>query len=106
MRPLYREFQTQDQIDAQYNPSLNLADPAAPGLHYMDRATKARQHLRCSLDVCYGPTVAETLDIFPADTPNAPVFIFIHGGYWRARSVNTVATLPVSPLAGIRQVGT
>jgi arylformamidase len=38
------------------------------------------------LDVPYGPTIDETLDIFPADAPNAPVFIFIHGGYWRALS--------------------
>ena len=38
------------------------------------------------LDVPYGPTLAETLDIFPADVPNAPVFVFLHGGYWRAFS--------------------
>jgi arylformamidase len=37
-------------------------------------------------DLPYGPTRAETLDIFPAPQPNAPVFIFIHGGYWRAFS--------------------
>jgi arylformamidase len=36
------------------------------------------------LDVRYGPTLDETLDIFPAAQPNAPVLIFIHGGYWRA----------------------
>ena len=35
-------------------------------------------------DVRYGPTRDETLDIFPADGPAAPVFVFIHGGYWRA----------------------
>jgi arylformamidase len=86
MTPLYREFTSQVQIDAQYNPSLHLADPTAPGKHYAARSALARQTLRCELDVPYGPTREETLDIFPADVPNAPVFVFLHGGYWRALS--------------------
>lgn len=84
MSPLYREFETQAQIDAQYNPSLHLTDPTAPGKHYATRSAQARQILRCMLDVPYGPTREETLDIFPADTANAPLFVFLHGGYWRA----------------------
>jgi arylformamidase len=86
MTPLYREFETQAQIDAQYNPSLKLADVTAPGKHYAAQSVLARAQLRGILDVPYGPTLAETLDIFPADVPNAPVFVFIHGGYWRALS--------------------
>lgn len=30
----------------------------------------------------YGPTPAEGMDVYPARTPNAPVFVFIHGGAW------------------------
>jgi arylformamidase len=86
MRPLYRDFETQAQIDAQYNPSLALPDPTAPGRHFSAQAQRAREQLRCVLDVPFGPTREETLDIFPADVPNAPVFVFIHGGYWRALS--------------------
>ncbi len=86
MRALYRDFTTQAQIDAQYNPSLPLVDQTAPGRHYVERAQQARTQLRCELDVPFGPTLAETLDIFPAAVPNAPVFVFIHGGYWRALS--------------------
>ena len=83
---LYRDFVSQAQIDAQYNPSLPLPDAAAPGRHYVAQAQRARAQLPCTLDVPYGPTVHETLDIFPAAQPNAPVFLFIHGGYWRALS--------------------
>ena len=36
-------------------------------------------------DVAYGRTPQEVVDIFPAGD-NAPVFIFIHGGYWRMLS--------------------
>ncbi|MDR7306138.1 alpha/beta hydrolase [Rhodoferax saidenbachensis] len=86
MPKLYRDFDTQAQIDAQYNPSIALADASAPGKHFVAQATKARATLKNHLDIPFGPTVHETLDIFPADTPNAPVFVFIHGGYWRAMS--------------------
>lgn len=86
MSPLYRDFETQAQIDAQYNPSLALPDPAAPGRLFVAQAQQACTTLRCHLDVPYGPTVHETLDIFPADAPNAPVFVFLHGGYWRSLS--------------------
>src|SRR5207245_2550752 len=37
------------------------------------------------LDVPYGPSPPETLDVFPAaGAEPAPVQVFIHGGYWRA----------------------
>ncbi|MDO9143585.1 alpha/beta hydrolase [Rhodoferax sp.] len=86
MTTLYREFASQAQIDAQYNPAIKLPDPLVPAKHYIAQSALARQNLRCVLDVPYGPTLAETLDIFPADVPNAPVFVFLHGGYWRAFS--------------------
>jgi arylformamidase len=86
MPKIYRDFDSQAQIDAQYNPSIALADPTAPGKHFAAQAQKARNTLKCHLDIPFGPTVHETLDVFPADTPNAPVFVFIHGGYWRALS--------------------
>jgi arylformamidase len=84
MRPIYRNFETQAQIDAQYNPSLALAPNDQPMVHFARQAERARSSIRCALNVPYGPTLVETLDIFPADVPNAPVFVFIHGGYWRA----------------------
>ncbi len=86
MRPLYRTFTAQAEFDAQYNPSLALPDPTAPGKHFVATAERARAELPCRLNVPYGPTLEETLDIFPAAAPNAPVFVFIHGGYWRALS--------------------
>ena len=92
MPSLYREFTTQAQIDAQYNPSMGLADPAAPAQHYVQVAQQARDTLPCILDVPFGPTREETLDIFSAHKAAgdsgtlAPVFVFIHGGYWRAFS--------------------
>jgi arylformamidase len=38
--------------------------------------------LECRLDVAYGPSEAERLDIFPAPADNAPVVVYFHGGAW------------------------
>ena len=38
------------------------------------------------LDVAFGESPDETVDIFPAAQPNAPIHVFIHGGYWQAMS--------------------
>lgn len=83
---LYRDFASSAEIDAQYNAGASVADAGAHLRGYADRSRVARARLRCELDIAYGPTRDETLDIFTADAPNAPVFVFIHGGYWRAFS--------------------
>ena len=83
---LYRQFTNQAQIDAEYNAGAAVPDPGAYMARYAQRAIYARERLRCVLDVPFGATLDETLDIFPADRPGAPVFVFVHGGYWRALS--------------------
>ena len=41
-----------------------------------------RKCLKCQLDVVYGPTPDQILDIFPAPTPGKPVVLYFHGGAW------------------------
>jgi arylformamidase len=50
------------------------------------QSAHTRRTHRCFVDVAYGHGINETLDIFPAATTNreAPIMIFIHGGYWRS----------------------
>ncbi|MDO8299710.1 alpha/beta hydrolase [Lacisediminimonas sp.] len=43
----------------------------------------ARASHDCVLDLPYGDSPAERLDIFRAPQPDAPVHVFFHGGYWR-----------------------
>lgn len=83
---LYREFTSTAQIDAQYNAGAAVADSAAHMQRFIAQSAAARAQLRGALDIAYGPTLDETLDIFPADRPGAPVFVYLHGGYWRAFS--------------------
>ena len=80
---IYGEFENAAQIDAQYNPGAAVADAAAYFRRYAEDSVRARATLPHRLGVAYGPTRDETLDIFPAARADAPVFVFIHGGYWR-----------------------
>jgi arylformamidase len=97
--PLWRDLRTQDEIDRQYNPSLLVSDPGAEMRHYAEAARRARAQPPALLDVPYGPTRAETLDIFPAAQPGAPVFVFFHGGYWRAFSAADFSGVALGPRA-------
>ena len=48
---------------------------------YAELSALSRKELDCRLDVSYGPTGEQVLDIFPAGA-GAPLLVFIHGGYW------------------------
>ncbi|MBB6576770.1 arylformamidase [Comamonas odontotermitis] len=97
---LYRDFESQTQIDAAYDPLRPVADPVAARQHFVQRSALARAQLRCELDIAFGATLAETLDIFPAPGgAAAPVFIFFHGGYWRANTSKEFSCVAWGPQA-------
>lgn len=83
---LYRNLATQEDIDREYDPSMGRTDGKAVLQTYSDRSERFRQRAACRLDLLYGPTLAETLDFFPANDRQAPLHVFIHGGYWRSLS--------------------
>ncbi len=80
-------FRGYDQaaLDAQLN--LRARWPEHPDYFARWAADSAavRERLHGRLDLAYGPSAPETLDLFPAagGTP-APLLAFIHGGYWQA----------------------
>ena len=71
-------------IDAEYN--IRKRHPESPEHYarYEAESAAARAALSGQIDLRYGQAPGETLDFFPAAEPNAPLFLFIHGGYWRA----------------------
>jgi arylformamidase len=83
---LYRSFATQAEIDAEYSPRLAVGEAQAEAYltRYAEESARVRREIAGTLDMAYGPSPAETLDIFPAPQVDAPVHVFIHGGYWRA----------------------
>ncbi|XP_070155932.1 kynurenine formamidase [Polyergus mexicanus] len=45
---------------------------------------KVQKTIKCELNVPYGPTERAKYDIYGTDLPkDAPIFVFIHGGYWQ-----------------------
>ena len=71
-------------LDSMYNNRALVPDHAAHFSHWAQTSADARHALKCKLDIAYGDGPNETLDIFPASKPHAPVVVFIHGGYWRS----------------------
>ena len=70
--------------DSMYNNRALVPNFADHFSKWIEGSKSARANLDCQLDIAYGDGPNETLDIFPAQKPNAPVIVFIHGGYWRS----------------------
>jgi len=98
--PLYRGFTTQEELDVQYDASRSVEDAAVYTDFYVDRSHAARVELECRADIAYGPTLAERLDVFPAERPDAPILLFVHGGYWRSRSRKEFSFVARGPVSG------
>ncbi len=76
-------------LDVQYNNRARVPDFAAHLAHWIDQSARARQAPGCVLDIAYGKSAGEKLDVFPAaarkkNGKGAPVLVFIHGGWWRS----------------------
>ncbi|WP_152205225.1 alpha/beta hydrolase [Marinobacter changyiensis] len=82
---LYRRFSTQEEIDQQYDPARSV-DAGSALARYQDASRAARAQLNSLQSLAFGPTLPEYLDLFSAKSPNAPLHVFFHGGYWRALS--------------------
>lgn len=75
---------TPEQLDFQYNARAAIPDHPAIFDRWRNASRAARDMLRYEPDYYFGSSPAETLDIYPAAQPNAPLLVFIHGGYWRS----------------------
>lgn len=47
------------------------------------RSKSFRKNANCSLDLAYSDGEKDKLDIFRCGQLNAPLFVFVHGGYWQ-----------------------
>ncbi|MGE0256296.1 MAG: alpha/beta hydrolase [Alphaproteobacteria bacterium] len=77
-------FRDYDQagLDAQYNNRARFPDFVRHFESWSTWSAKTRATLPCRLDIPYGDTAPEKLDVFPAAEADAPIYVFIHGGYW------------------------
>lgn len=87
---LYRGYDRQ-ALDAQYNNRArvpNFATYLARWKHDSALARSRMLGMGAKIDLAYGPSPRERLDVFPAKPgpggQKPPVLAFFHGGYWRA----------------------
>ena len=82
-------------LNAQYNNRARVPDFPAYLAQWERDSQLARNNLVCDLDVPFLGAASQrnlataglsepTLDVFPAAHKDAPVLLFIHGGWWRA----------------------
>ena len=77
-------------LDRMYNNRALVPDHAQYFARWAEGSRLARQNQDCDIDLSYGASTGEKLDVFKAagrqrsSRSGAPVLVFIHGGYWRS----------------------
>ncbi|MEX2497207.1 MAG: alpha/beta hydrolase [Woeseia sp.] len=73
---------TQADLDAQYNNRARFPDYEKHFESWTRWSEATRKKIPCDLDIAVGKSKFERIDIFPAASAKAPVYVFIKGGYW------------------------
>jgi arylformamidase len=72
--------------EREYSPSSCVA-AIEPFLgEYSARSRDAETRLRCQKNLLWGKRPDEIFDYFPATSADAPLLVYIHGGYWQEHS--------------------
>jgi arylformamidase len=79
----YKSFR-QDELEYQYNPRVSVPDYPELAKKRAAASKKVRETARSWLNVAYGSSPREQLDIYAANRAGGAVLVYIHGGYWRS----------------------
>ena len=86
-------------LDAAYDNSGIVADSQAYRARWWDESEKIRMAPDSRLDLRFGVRPRATLDYFPCGSSGAPLFVFIHGGYWQRNEKERFAFVSAGPRA-------
>lgn len=90
---------TRGELDAAYNNGAAVKNSAEKLADWTRRSTRTRSRPGALLDLQYGPRPRNLIDLIPCGRPEAPLFAFIHGGYWQRNSKEIFACMAEGPLA-------
>ena len=85
-------------LDAAYNNGAAVKNSAQIVADWQKRSARIREKHPDGLDLRYGPSPRNRIDFFEAKK-DAPLLVFIHGGYWQMREKETFTFLVPGPLA-------
>jgi arylformamidase len=92
--------------DAAYNNSKAVADSEARLKDWEERSAVCRALPSTRRDLRYGDKPNNCFDYFATGRPGAPLFIFIHGGYWQRNSKEVFGFVSTGPCAAGINVAT
>lgn len=95
---VYRGF-TQAELDAGYDNTNAVADSAIQLKGFDERSDAMARPYAATIDIAYGERPRNKFDFFSCGNKKAPLFVFIHGGYWQMRCKETFRFLAAGPLA-------
>jgi arylformamidase len=76
---------SKEDLDKAYNNSLAVINSAEIVQSWVQSSISAKQSLQGDRDLSYGDSKFQSFDFFSAGN-NAPVIVFLHGGFWQMRS--------------------
>jgi arylformamidase len=97
-KAIYRGMD-QAALDAAYNNAVAVADSQDWLARWRERSAAVRAEPYARLDIPYGSRPRERFDYFSAGARRAPLFVFIHGGYWQRNDKDTFAFVADGPRA-------
>jgi arylformamidase len=68
----------------QYNARAAIPDHPYIFTRWLKESAQVRRKQAALLDLAYGEASGERLDFFPTNGSDAPLLVFIHGGWWRS----------------------
>ena len=71
-------------MEQEYNARASIPDHPQIFARWAEQGALTRRRRAGLIDVPYGQDPGERLDFFPTVQKDSPLFVFIHGGYWRS----------------------
>lgn len=90
---------TRSQLDAAYDNTKAVPDVAQRRDGWIAHSAVMRKENPGLLDLAYGPRERNRIDVFRCGRERAPLFAFIHGGYWQRNDKSMFACMAEGPLA-------
>jgi arylformamidase len=99
MDPVVYRGMTRAELGAAYNNGAAVKNSEQKLAEFTARGAATRARPGALLDLAYGPRPRNRIDIVACGRAGAPLFAFIHGGYWQRNSKDVFACMAEGPLA-------
>src|SRR5215470_3211283 len=90
---------TRSELDAAYNNGAAVASSADKIAEWRERSARLRARQPQLLDLCYADRPRSRIDVFTCGRDRAPLFVFIHGGYWQRNEKEIFSCMAEGPMA-------